>query len=141
MNCPLINSVRVTIEHFVISFATLTLLVYEGFDSYLLKIRSDVDEVTRVFLVLNTFIISNLKTFQQQDFSFKLKLRLLHHLTKDMFCFDCVLQYETENSKQFNKFICKHLFKTNCQATSRDVAKNLQINLSAVTFAMEALTM
>ncbi|KAL0075197.1 hypothetical protein F4703DRAFT_1798688 [Phycomyces blakesleeanus] len=97
--------------------------VHKGFDNYLFKIRSAVDEVAKVFLLLNTFIVSNPKTFQQQDFSFKPKLHLLHHLTKDILCFGSVLQYKTENGEQFNKFICKHLFKMNCQATSRDVAK------------------
>ncbi|KAL0094512.1 hypothetical protein F4703DRAFT_1922105 [Phycomyces blakesleeanus] len=115
----------ITSFHAVSRLASLIYIcgVHEGFDNNLLKIRSAVDKVARVFLVLNTFIVSNPKTFQQQDFSFKSKLHLLHHLTKDMFCFSSVLQYKTENSKQFSKFICEHLFKTNCQATSRDVAK------------------
>ncbi|KAL0097661.1 hypothetical protein J3Q64DRAFT_1694071 [Phycomyces blakesleeanus] len=115
----------ITSFHAVSRLASLIYIcgVHKGFDNNLLKIRSAVDKVARVFLVLNTFIVSNPKTFQQQDFSFKSKLHLLHHLTKDMFCFSSVLQYKTENSEQFSKFICEHLFKTNCQATSRDVAK------------------
>ncbi|KAL0075607.1 hypothetical protein F4703DRAFT_1965870 [Phycomyces blakesleeanus] len=82
-----------------------------------------VDEVTKVLHALDLFILTTKDKLKQRDFSFKPKLHLLHHLTEDMLRFGYVLQYETENSKQFNKFIHEHLFKTNRQATSQDVAK------------------
>ncbi|OAD65167.1 hypothetical protein PHYBLDRAFT_153719 [Phycomyces blakesleeanus NRRL 1555(-)] len=100
--------------------------IHVGFDYYLMQIQSAVDKVTKVFHALDLFILTTKDKLKQQDFSFKPKLHLLHHtchLTEDMLRFGSVLQYETENSEQFNKFICEHLFKTNRQATSQDVAK------------------
>ncbi|KAI9360209.1 hypothetical protein BD770DRAFT_385080 [Pilaira anomala] len=47
---------------------------------------------------------------------------MLHHLLEDITRFGCALQYETESSEQFNKFIREHLFMTNRLYTSRDVA-------------------
>ncbi|OAD67654.1 hypothetical protein PHYBLDRAFT_72678 [Phycomyces blakesleeanus NRRL 1555(-)] len=62
------------------------------------------------------------KNFFKQVFTFKPKVHLLHHITDNIVCFGSMLQYETENGEQFNKFICKYLFKTNHHSTSRDVA-------------------
>ncbi|KAL0072913.1 hypothetical protein F4703DRAFT_1945538 [Phycomyces blakesleeanus] len=80
--------------------------IHVGFDYYLMQIRSAVDEVTKVLRALDLFILTTKDKLKQQDFSFKPKLHLLH-----------------QNGEQFNKFICEHLFKTNRQATSRDVTK------------------
>ncbi|KAI9354666.1 hypothetical protein BD770DRAFT_293119, partial [Pilaira anomala] len=52
----------------------------------------------------------------------KPKLHILHHLVEDIERFGLALQYETESPEQFNKFIREHLFMTNRQYTSRDVA-------------------
>ncbi|KAL0086990.1 hypothetical protein F4703DRAFT_1927855 [Phycomyces blakesleeanus] len=41
---------------------------------------------------------------------------------KTLLVSDQSLRYETENDEQFNKFIRQHLFQTNRQLTSRDVA-------------------
>ncbi|KAI7887869.1 uncharacterized protein EV154DRAFT_595122 [Mucor mucedo] len=55
-------------------------------------------------------------------FSLRPKVHMLHHLLDDIKRFGCPLQYETESSEQFNKFIREHLFMTNRLYTSRDVA-------------------
>ncbi|KAI9343815.1 hypothetical protein BD770DRAFT_430772 [Pilaira anomala] len=55
-------------------------------------------------------------------FSLKPKVHMLHHILEDIERFGCPLQYETESAEQFNKFIREHLFMTNRQFTSRDVA-------------------
>lgn len=55
-------------------------------------------------------------------FSLKPKVHMLHHLLEDIERFGLALQYETESPEQFNKFIREHLFMTNRQYTSRDVA-------------------
>ncbi|KAL0084121.1 hypothetical protein F4703DRAFT_1794592 [Phycomyces blakesleeanus] len=52
------------------------------------------------------------KNFFKQDFTFKPKVHLLHHITDNIVCFGSMLQYETENdvATRFDKqFICWRL--------------------------------
>ncbi|KAL0076448.1 hypothetical protein J3Q64DRAFT_1772074 [Phycomyces blakesleeanus] len=75
--------------------------VDQCFDYYIAQIKHAVTDVTDLLFQLD------------QDFTFKPKVHLLHHITDDIFCFGSMLQYETENGEQFNKFgkqfICWHL--------------------------------
>ncbi|OAD75381.1 hypothetical protein PHYBLDRAFT_64303 [Phycomyces blakesleeanus NRRL 1555(-)] len=90
------------------------------FDYYIAQIKHAVTDVTDLLFQLDIQILQ--KGFSKQDFTFKPKVHLLHHITDDIVRFGSMLQYETENGEQFNKFIRKHLFKTNCHSTSRDIA-------------------
>ncbi|KAL0091299.1 hypothetical protein F4703DRAFT_1971351 [Phycomyces blakesleeanus] len=94
--------------------------ISEGFDYYIVLIKHAVNEVTNLLLALDIHIKKSKHT--KQDLTFKPKVHLLHHIAKDIICFRSVLQYEAENGEQFNKFIHEHLFQTNRQSTSRDVA-------------------
>ncbi|KAL0086822.1 hypothetical protein F4703DRAFT_1942034 [Phycomyces blakesleeanus] len=89
-------------------------------DYYIAQIKHAVTDVTDLLFQLDVQILQ--KGFSKQDFTFKPKVHLLHHITDDIVRFGSVLQYETENGEQFNKFIREHLFKTNRHSTSRDVA-------------------
>ncbi|KAL0080206.1 hypothetical protein F4703DRAFT_1958173 [Phycomyces blakesleeanus] len=105
--------------------AKLSSLLYmrgisKDFDYYIVLIKHTVNEVTNPLLALDIHIEKS--NYTKQDLIFKPKVYLLYHIAKDIVCFGSVLQYKTENGKQFNKFICEHLFQTNIQSTSRDVA-------------------
>ncbi|KAL0073088.1 hypothetical protein F4703DRAFT_1937184 [Phycomyces blakesleeanus] len=105
--------------------AKLSSLLYmrgisKDFDYYIVLIKHAINEVTNLLLALDIHIKKSKHT--KQGLTFKPKVHLLHHIAKDIVCFGLVLQYETENGEQFNKFICEHLFQTNRQSTSRDVA-------------------
>ncbi|KAL0087988.1 hypothetical protein F4703DRAFT_1717061, partial [Phycomyces blakesleeanus] len=54
-------------------------------------------------------------------YMFKPKVHLLTHLPEDLRRFGSALNYETEKGEQFNKYICKHLFHTNCMNTLKDI--------------------
>ena len=49
------------------------------------------------------------------------KLHYLHHLKEDLKCFATAIHTESEKGKQFNKFICEHIFHTNRHNPSCDV--------------------
>ncbi|KAL0097317.1 hypothetical protein J3Q64DRAFT_1712648 [Phycomyces blakesleeanus] len=69
------------------------------FDYYIAQIKHTVTDILQ-------------KGFSKQDFTFKPKIHLLHHITDDIVRFSSVLQYKTENdvATRFGKqFICWHL--------------------------------
>ncbi|KAL0095477.1 hypothetical protein F4703DRAFT_1912611 [Phycomyces blakesleeanus] len=67
------------------------------FDYYIAQIKHAVTDVTDLLFQLDVQILQ--KGFSKQDFTFKPKVHLLHHITDDIVCFGSVLQYETENEK------------------------------------------
>ncbi|KAI9356421.1 hypothetical protein BD770DRAFT_390206 [Pilaira anomala] len=94
--------------------------VGEKYDMYMQSLRSALLNFTDALFKLDT----HLKDHDPSApvFSLKPKLHILHHLVEDIERFGLALQYETESPEQFNKFIREHLFMTNRQYTSRDVA-------------------
>ncbi|KAL0081014.1 hypothetical protein J3Q64DRAFT_1758499 [Phycomyces blakesleeanus] len=80
------------------------------FDYYIAQIKHAVTDVTDLLFQLDVQILQ--KGFSKQDFTFKPKVHLLHHITDNIVCFGSVLQYKTENdvATRFGKqFICRHL--------------------------------
>lgn len=55
-------------------------------------------------------------------FSYRLKVHLLRHLADDIRRFGCALHFETEKGEQFNKYIRDHIYHTNRQHVSKDIA-------------------
>ncbi|OAD69157.1 hypothetical protein PHYBLDRAFT_172412 [Phycomyces blakesleeanus NRRL 1555(-)] len=67
------------------------------FDYYIAQIKHAVTDVTDLLFQLDVQILQ--KGFSKQDFTFKPKVHLLHHITDNIVCFGSVLQYKTENEK------------------------------------------
>lgn len=103
----------------------LTSLIYlrgveDKYEFYLQSLRGALLNFTDALYKLDTYLKDHDPS--APVFSLKPKLHMLHHLVEDIERFGLALQYETESPEQFNKFIREHLFMTNRQYTSRDVA-------------------
>ncbi|KAL0074481.1 hypothetical protein F4703DRAFT_1891787, partial [Phycomyces blakesleeanus] len=83
--------------------------VTSDFDNYIIRVDNTVKRLIRALFDYN----KGTKNELHKAYCTKLK--------KDIICFGPALNYETEKGKQFNKHICKHLFHTNHQNTSRDI--------------------
>ena len=94
--------------------------VDDQFERYKRTFEGTLNNFTDALLKLDEYLLSNCS--DAPKFSLKPKIHMLHHLLEDITRFGCSLQYETESSEQFNKFIREHLFMTNRLYTSRDVA-------------------
>ncbi|KAI7874436.1 uncharacterized protein EV154DRAFT_569723 [Mucor mucedo] len=109
------------------SLAKLCSLIYirgveSNFDKYILWFENALKDFTYHLYGLDNSICQTTQS-KPPLFSLRPKVHMLYHLLEDIKRFGCPLQYETESSEQFNKFIREHLFMTNRQYTSRDVAK------------------
>ncbi|KAL0095081.1 hypothetical protein F4703DRAFT_1950758 [Phycomyces blakesleeanus] len=114
--------------------------ISEGFDYYIVLIKHAVNEVTNLLLALDIHIKKS--KHSKQDLTFKPKVHLLHHIAEDIVCFGSVLQYETENSKQFNKFgkqfICHYLCNGGYYNVMRDVnGTSQQVRCTAGKYIQE----
>lgn len=90
------------------------------FDLYKRALNTALYNFTVALYNLDNYLLETVKN--PPKFSLKPKVHMLHHMLDDIKRFGCPLQYETESSEHFNKFIREHLFMTNRQYTSRDVA-------------------
>ncbi|KAG2192019.1 hypothetical protein INT47_008245 [Mucor saturninus] len=90
-------------------------------DTYIDYVKYSCSELVSSLLALDNHVI-DLHITNPSNISLKPKVHLLTHLHEDIIRFGCALHYETEKGEQFNKFIREHLFQTNRQSTSRDVA-------------------
>ncbi|KAG2191191.1 hypothetical protein INT47_005852 [Mucor saturninus] len=95
--------------------------VLSNSDTYINYVKYSCSELVSSLLVLDNHAI-DLHITNPSKISLKPKVHLLTHLNEDIIRFGCALLYETEKGEQFNKFIREHLFLTNRQITSRDVA-------------------
>lgn len=96
-------------------------LVTGGKDRYIELVQQSCSELVDSLLVLDNHLIS-LQIANPPNIFLKPKLHLLTHLHEVIRRFGCALHYETEKGEQLNKFFREHLFQTNRQNTSRDVA-------------------
>lgn len=82
-----------------------------------------VDEVSKAVEELITEVYHfDIKIANNTPYSCKPKMHLLRHLRDDLIRFGCALHFETEKGEQFNKFLREHLFHTNRQNPSKDLA-------------------
>ncbi|OAD71524.1 hypothetical protein PHYBLDRAFT_170193 [Phycomyces blakesleeanus NRRL 1555(-)] len=91
--------------------------VTSDFDSYIIRVDNAVKHLIRALFDYDKGTNNEL----HKAYCTKPKVYYLTHLKEDIIRFGSALNYETEKGKQFNNHICKHLFHTNCQNTSRDV--------------------
>ncbi|OAD68830.1 hypothetical protein PHYBLDRAFT_149841 [Phycomyces blakesleeanus NRRL 1555(-)] len=92
-------------------------LVTSDFDNYIIRVDNAVKHLIRALFNYD----KGTKNELHKAYCTKPKVHYLTHLKQDIIRFGPALNYETEKGKQFNKHICKHLFHTNRQNTSRDV--------------------
>lgn len=86
------------------------------FNDYVNEVSKAVDElITEVYHF-------DIKIANNTPYSCKPKMHLLRHLRDDLVRFGCALHFETEKGEQFNKFLREHLFHTNRQNPSKDLA-------------------
>ncbi|KAL0081728.1 C2H2-type zinc finger transcription factor [Phycomyces blakesleeanus] len=91
--------------------------VTSDFDNYIIRVDNAVKHLIRALFDYN----KGTKNKLHKVYCTKPKVHYLTHLKEDVIRFGPALNYETEKGEQFNKHICKHLFHTNRQNTSRDV--------------------
>ncbi|KAL0086829.1 hypothetical protein F4703DRAFT_1848926 [Phycomyces blakesleeanus] len=91
--------------------------VTSDFDNYIIRVDNAVKHLIRALFNYD----KGTKNELHKAYCTKPKVHYLTHLKQDIIRFGPALNYETKKGKQFNKHICKHLFHTNRQNTSRDV--------------------
>ncbi|KAL0079617.1 hypothetical protein J3Q64DRAFT_1760465 [Phycomyces blakesleeanus] len=98
-------------------FLVFVCQVTSDFDNYIIRVDNAVKHLIRALFNYD----KGTKNELHKAYCTKPKVHYLTHLKQDIIRFGPALNYETEKGKQFNKHICKHLFHTNRQNTSRDV--------------------